>query len=159
MKTKLKVYRRRMTHLVRWWFGPRRRIKELRVDLAAVMRYNIGLANENYRLRTELNGLGQELIAEICKQGMFAVRHPDPEEAHVFVWAGNAEEQLECVVAKFLSPNAASASTRFQSERTRSAIASGSRLASAMSCSRVGLGALTGWSLLKILRKSRKGYV
>ena len=108
MKTKneLAASSGRMTRLVRWWWCPRRRIRDIRSDLAAVMRYNIGLANENHRLRTELSGLGQELIAEICKQGMFAVRHPDPEEAHVFVWAGNAEEQLECVVAKFLSSNA-----------------------------------------------------
>jgi hypothetical protein len=70
------------------------------------MRYNIGLANENHRLRTELNGLGQKLIAEICKQGMLSVRHPDPDESHIFVWAANADEQLECVVSEFLSPNA-----------------------------------------------------
>ena len=105
MKIKLDAYRRRFYRLVRWFGGPRRRIRELRIDLAAVMRYNIGLANENHRIRTELNGLGQKLIAEICKQGMFSVRHPDPGEDHIFVWAANADEQLECVVSEFLSPN------------------------------------------------------
>jgi len=90
-----------------WWFGgPRRRICELRIDLAAVRRYNEGLAAENHRLRTELDGLGQKLIAEIIKQGMFAVHYSDPDETQLIVWAGNANEQLECVVAEFLSPNA-----------------------------------------------------
>jgi hypothetical protein len=94
-----------LARLVRWFGGPRRRIRELRIDLAAVRRYNAGLAAENYRLRTELDGLGQKLIAEIIKQGMFAVNYSDHDETHLVVWAGNANEQLECVVAEFLSPN------------------------------------------------------
>jgi hypothetical protein len=88
---------------VRWFLAPRRRIRELRIDLAAVRKYNAGLANENYKLRTELDGLGELIITEIIKQGMFAVNHPDPDEKHVFVWAANAPEQLECAVSGFLS--------------------------------------------------------
>jgi regulator of replication initiation timing len=78
------------------------KIRELRINLAAVRGYNTSLANENHRLRTELDGLGQKLIGEIIKQGMFAVHHPESDEPYVFVWAGNANEQLECVIAEFL---------------------------------------------------------
>ncbi len=107
MKPELKqeACRRYLARLVRWWGGPRRRIRELRIDLRKVRKYNIALANENHRLLTEHDGLGQKLIEEINKQAMFAVHHPDPEEPHLFVWAGNANEQLECVVAEFLKPN------------------------------------------------------
>lgn len=62
---------------------------------------------ENSRTeQAELNGLGEMILSEIMKQKMFAVHHPDPDEAHVFVWASNAYEQLECVVAEFLKQNA-----------------------------------------------------
>ena len=77
----------------------------MRIDLESVRRYNVGLAVENHRLRTELSGLGDALIGEIIKQGMFAVRYPDPDASHLFVWSSNASEQLECVVADFLKPN------------------------------------------------------
>lgn len=93
-----------MKRLIRWIFAPRRRIRELRVDLAAVRRYNAGLATENHAVRTELSGLGEMLIGEIVRQSMLAMRHPDPNAPHIFVWAGNAPEQLECVVAEFLAP-------------------------------------------------------
>ena len=46
-----------------------------------------------------MSTLGEALIAEIIKQGMIAVAHPDPDEAHVFVWSSGAAEQLEAVVA------------------------------------------------------------
>ena len=91
-----------MKHFLQWWFAPRKRIAQLKIDLRKIREYNLGLGMENHRLQTDLDGLGQLLIAEIIKQGMFTVRHPDPDEAHVFVWAGNADEQLECVVADFL---------------------------------------------------------
>ena len=57
---------------------------------------------------TQLEGLGELIIAEVIKQGMVSVRHPDPDEAHLFIWSGNANEQLECVVAEFLTPDAES---------------------------------------------------
>jgi hypothetical protein len=92
-----------LSSFIRWFCAPRRRIRELRIDLAAVRKYNAGLANENYKLRTDLGGLGELLVTEIIKQGMFAVNHPDPDEKHIFVWAANAPEQLECAVSAFLS--------------------------------------------------------
>ena len=36
---------------------------------------------------------------------MFVVQYPDPAAAHVFVWAANSGEQLECVVSEFLLQN------------------------------------------------------
>ena len=101
MKTKLNK-KSLFCSLVQWFFAPRRRIRELRIDLAAVRKYNAGLANENYQLRTELDGLGELIITEIIKQGMFAVNHPDPDKNHIFVWAANAPEQLECIISRFL---------------------------------------------------------
>lgn len=46
--------------------------------------------------------VGQRIIEEICKQGMFRVSHPDPDAAHVFVWNANAEEQLEAIVMDYI---------------------------------------------------------
>lgn len=42
--------------------------------------------------------IGQTIIEEIARQKMFRVSHPDPSENHVFVWNGNAEEQLSALV-------------------------------------------------------------
>ncbi len=50
-------------------------------------------------------GLGDAVIGEIAKQGMIQVSHPDPAAVHVFVWAHNAAEQLECFVRDFQSGN------------------------------------------------------
>ena len=50
----------------------------------------------------DLDGLGQRIIGEIIDQGMTTISYPDPEATHVIVWTGNADEQLECVVADFL---------------------------------------------------------
>lgn len=49
--------------------------------------------------------IGHLIIEEIVKQGMFKVAHPDPEEAHVFVWSSGAAEQLEALVAEYASEN------------------------------------------------------
>lgn len=43
--------------------------------------------------------IGQSIIDEIIKQGMFSVTHPDPSAVHVFVWSSGAAEQLDAVVA------------------------------------------------------------
>jgi len=43
--------------------------------------------------------IGHKIIAEIVKQGMFAVNHPDPDMAHVFVWSSGAPEQLHALVS------------------------------------------------------------
>jgi hypothetical protein len=45
-----------------------------------------------------MDSIGQEIIGEIVKQGMFVVSHPDPDEAHVFVWSSGAAEQLDALV-------------------------------------------------------------
>jgi hypothetical protein len=42
--------------------------------------------------------IGHDIIDEIGKQAMFAVAHPDPEEAHIFVWSSGAGEQLHALV-------------------------------------------------------------
>lgn len=42
--------------------------------------------------------LGSKIIAEIVKQAMCRVKHPDPDANHVFVWSAGCEEQLEAVV-------------------------------------------------------------
>lgn len=43
--------------------------------------------------------VGNDVIQEIIKQGMFRVAHPDPDQAHVFVWHSGSEEQIEAVVS------------------------------------------------------------
>lgn len=42
--------------------------------------------------------IGETIINEIVKQGMFTVSYPDPDESHVFVWSSGSVEQLEAVV-------------------------------------------------------------
>jgi len=42
-------------NLTRWWFAPRRRIAQLRIDLRKVREYNLLLATENHKLETEMN--------------------------------------------------------------------------------------------------------
>jgi len=95
--------RNRIRHLVQWLVAPRRRIKQLRIDLRKVREYNLALAMENHNREVELEGLGEKLIRQILKQRMFSVNYPDPDESHIFVWSASAEEQLECVVAEFLN--------------------------------------------------------
>ncbi len=51
--------------------------------------------------------IGQQIIDEIIKQGMFAVKHPDPDTAHVFVWSSGAAEQLEALIEDRLRYNEA----------------------------------------------------
>lgn len=36
---------------------------------------------------------------------MITVAHPDPDEAHVFVWNSNAEEQLSALIDHWLNEN------------------------------------------------------
>lgn len=43
--------------------------------------------------------IGEKILQEIIKQGMFSVAHPDPQESHVFVWSSGSAEQLEALVA------------------------------------------------------------
>ena len=95
--------RNRIRNLVQWLVAPRRRIKQLRIDLRKVREYNLALAMENHNREAGLEGLGEKLIGQILKQGMFSVNYPDPDESHIFVWSSIAEEQLECVVAEFLN--------------------------------------------------------
>jgi len=47
--------------------------------------------------------IGEKIVNEIIKQGMFTVSHPDPDEPHVFVWSSGAAEQLEALVKTELS--------------------------------------------------------
>ena len=75
--------------------------KERRDELVAIIESAI---REGLRVNP-LNGLGEKIISEIIKQGMIAVNFPDPDESHLFVWAGNSGEQLEGVVADFLAQN------------------------------------------------------
>lgn len=47
--------------------------------------------------------LGEKVIAEICKQGMFRVERHDgkPQEApYIFVWGSGSAEQIEAVIAE-----------------------------------------------------------
>lgn len=47
-----------------------------------------------------MTSIGQQIIDEIIKQGMFAVNYPDPDAAHVFVWSSGAAEQLDALVER-----------------------------------------------------------
>lgn len=47
-----------------------------------------------------MTSIGQLIIDEIIKQRMFAVNHPDPDAAHVFVWSSGAAEQLDALVER-----------------------------------------------------------
>ena len=51
--------------------------------------------------------IGQLVLEEIIKQGMVSVSYPDPNEAHVFVWNGNAAEQLDALIAENTSQSSA----------------------------------------------------
>lgn len=51
-----------------------------------------------------MESIGHQVIAEIIKQGMFVVNHPDPENAHVFVWSSGAAEQIEAVIDQKIGP-------------------------------------------------------
>ena len=49
-----------------------------------------------------MDSIGDRIISEIIKQGMFAVKHPDPSIAHVFAWSSGSAEQLEAIVNREL---------------------------------------------------------
>lgn len=49
--------------------------------------------------------IGHKIIEEIIKQRMFTISHPDPDNAHVFVWSSGAAEQLEALVVNHYKPS------------------------------------------------------
>lgn len=46
-----------------------------------------------------MTSIAQKVLDEIIRQRMVTIAHPDPQVSHVFVWAPNAAEQLEAVIA------------------------------------------------------------
>ena len=68
-------------------------------DASVVSSYFYGVLNGMKRPPSIPADIGDRIIAEIIKQGMFSVNHPDPAESHVFVWSSGAPEQLHALVA------------------------------------------------------------
>jgi hypothetical protein len=71
--------------------------------------------------------IGHDIIDEIGKQGMFAVAHPDPDEAHIFVWSSGAGEQLHALVMDSKEVRDALADARIEAKTLRQALTEMSR--------------------------------
>ena len=55
-------------------------------------------------ISSEDTTIGQKILDEIIFQNMVHIAEPDPNQTHVFIWNGNAVDQLDAVVRDYMLP-------------------------------------------------------